>query len=102
MRSDSSLRSTRAAEFHFHRWPNWPGNEVGSAAPRINSRSQRAVIWPGSRRQNFQFLSPDRSRCMSEQDLQNYKVTETGRTERTIATEEDGILIAAKRGDSAA
>jgi RNA polymerase sigma-70 factor (ECF subfamily) len=39
---------------------------------------------------------------MSEQDLQNYKVTETGRTERTIATEEDGILIAAKRGDSAA
>lgn len=39
---------------------------------------------------------------MSEQDLQNYKVTETGRTERPIATEEDGIVIAAKRGDLAA
>lgn len=22
MRSDSSLRSTRAAEFHFNKWPN--------------------------------------------------------------------------------
>src|SRR5712675_681783 len=39
---------------------------------------------------------------MSEQSLQNYKATETGHTERAIATEEDGFLVAAKRGDSAA
>jgi hypothetical protein len=39
---------------------------------------------------------------MSEQSLQNYKATETGRTEPAIATEEDGFLVAAKRGDSAA
>src|SRR5229473_4518476 len=39
---------------------------------------------------------------MSEQSLQNYKATETGHTERALATEEDGFLVAAKRGDSAA
>ncbi len=39
---------------------------------------------------------------MSEQSLQNYKATETGRTERALATEEDGFLVAAKRGDPAA
>jgi RNA polymerase sigma-70 factor (ECF subfamily) len=39
---------------------------------------------------------------MSEQSLQNYKATETGHTERAIATEEDGFLVAAKRGDPAA
>jgi RNA polymerase sigma-70 factor (ECF subfamily) len=39
---------------------------------------------------------------MSEQSLQNYKTPETGHTERTIATEEDGFLVAAKRGDPAA
>jgi RNA polymerase sigma-70 factor (ECF subfamily) len=39
---------------------------------------------------------------MSEQSLQNYKATETGHTERAIATEEDNFVVAAKRGDSAA
>src|SRR5258708_28595359 len=39
---------------------------------------------------------------MSEQSLQNYKATETGHTERALATEEDGFLVAAKRGDPAA
>jgi RNA polymerase sigma-70 factor (ECF subfamily) len=39
---------------------------------------------------------------MSEQSLQNYNATETSRTQRAIAREEDGFLVAAKRGDSAA
>jgi RNA polymerase sigma-70 factor, ECF subfamily len=39
---------------------------------------------------------------MFEQSLQNYSATETDRTQRTIAREEDTGLIAAKRGDSAA
>ena len=39
---------------------------------------------------------------MSEQNLQKYKATETGHTERALATEEDGFLVAAKRGDPAA
>jgi RNA polymerase sigma-70 factor (ECF subfamily) len=39
---------------------------------------------------------------MSEQSLQNYKAPETGHTERTITTEEDGFLVAAKRGDPVA
>ena len=39
---------------------------------------------------------------MSEQSLPNYKVTKTSHTERPIATEEDGVLVAAKRGDPAA
>jgi RNA polymerase sigma-70 factor (ECF subfamily) len=39
---------------------------------------------------------------MFEQSLQNYKAAETGHTERAIATEEDGFVVAAKRGDSAA
>ncbi len=41
---------------------------------------------------------------MFEQSLQNYKATETDRTdmERAIAREEDGFLVAAKHGDSAA
>jgi len=39
---------------------------------------------------------------MLEQSLQNYRATETDHTERAIATEEDGFLVAAKRGDSAA
>jgi RNA polymerase sigma-70 factor, ECF subfamily len=39
---------------------------------------------------------------MFEQSLQNYSATETDRTQRTIAREEDTVLFAAKRGDSAA
>jgi RNA polymerase sigma-70 factor (ECF subfamily) len=39
---------------------------------------------------------------MFEQSLQNYEAAETGHTERAIATEEDGFVVAAKRGDSAA
>jgi RNA polymerase sigma-70 factor (ECF subfamily) len=39
---------------------------------------------------------------MFDESLQNYKATETGHTERAIATEEDGFVVAAKRGDSAA
>ena len=39
---------------------------------------------------------------MLEQSLQNHKATETDHTERAIATEEGGFLVAAKRGDSAA
>ena len=39
---------------------------------------------------------------MNEHNLQNYKTTETGHTERARATEEDSILVAAKRGDPAA
>src|SRR6266436_1167072 len=39
---------------------------------------------------------------MSEQSLENYNATETGRTQRAIAREEDAFLVAAKRGDSAA
>src|SRR5260370_31325964 len=39
---------------------------------------------------------------MFEQSLQNYSATETDRAMRTIAGEEDTVLIAAKRGDSAA
>ena len=39
---------------------------------------------------------------MSEQSLQNYNATETSRAQHSIATEEDGFVVAAKRGDSAA
>jgi RNA polymerase sigma-70 factor, ECF subfamily len=39
---------------------------------------------------------------MSEQSLENYNATETGRTERAIAREEDASLVAAKCGDSTA
>ena len=39
---------------------------------------------------------------MFEQSLQNYNATETDRTQRAIARDEDGFLVAAKRGDSAA
>jgi len=39
---------------------------------------------------------------MFEQSLQNYSATETDRAQRIIAREEDTVLIAAKRGDSAA
>ncbi len=39
---------------------------------------------------------------MSEQSLENYNATETGRTQRAIAREEDASLVAAKRGDSTA
>jgi RNA polymerase sigma-70 factor, ECF subfamily len=39
---------------------------------------------------------------MFEQGLQNYESPETGHTERAIATEEEGFLVAAKRGDAAA
>jgi RNA polymerase sigma-70 factor (ECF subfamily) len=39
---------------------------------------------------------------MSEQSLKNYSATETGRTQRAIAREQDRFLVAAKRGDSAA
>ena len=39
---------------------------------------------------------------MSEQSLQNSNATDTGRTPRTIAQEDDAFLIAAKHGDSAA
>jgi len=39
---------------------------------------------------------------MSEQSLQNYHATETGRAQRAIALDEDAFLVAAKRGDSAA
>jgi RNA polymerase sigma-70 factor, ECF subfamily len=39
---------------------------------------------------------------MFERSLQNYKATERDHTGRAIATEEDGFLVAAKHGDSAA
>jgi len=39
---------------------------------------------------------------MSEQSFENYNATETGRTQRAIAREEDAFLVAAKRGDSTA
>ncbi len=39
---------------------------------------------------------------MSEQSFENYKATETGRAQHTIAREEDAFLVAAKRGDSTA
>jgi RNA polymerase sigma-70 factor (ECF subfamily) len=39
---------------------------------------------------------------MSEQSFATYNPTETGRTQRAIAREEDAFLIAAKRGDSTA
>jgi RNA polymerase sigma-70 factor, ECF subfamily len=39
---------------------------------------------------------------MFEQSLQNYSATETDRAQGAIAREEDMVLIAAKRGDSAA
>jgi RNA polymerase sigma-70 factor, ECF subfamily len=37
---------------------------------------------------------------MYEQGWENYNATETDRTQRTIAQEENGFLVAAKRGDS--
>jgi len=39
---------------------------------------------------------------MYEQGWENYNATETDRTQRTIAQEENGFLVAAKRGDSTA
>jgi len=39
---------------------------------------------------------------MTEQSLGNYNITETDRTRRAIARGEDEVLVAAKRGDSAA
>ena len=39
---------------------------------------------------------------MFEQSLQNYNTTETDREQSAIAREEDTVLVAAKRGDSAA
>jgi len=39
---------------------------------------------------------------MHEQGWENYNATETDRTRRTIAQEENGFLVAAKRGDSTA
>jgi RNA polymerase sigma-70 factor (ECF subfamily) len=39
---------------------------------------------------------------MFEQSLQNYEAPGTGHSQRAMATEEDGFLVAAKRGDSAA
>src|SRR5258705_3244558 len=39
---------------------------------------------------------------MTEQSLGNYSITETDRTRRAIARGEDEVLVAAKRGDSAA
>jgi len=39
---------------------------------------------------------------MYEQGCENYNATETDRTQRTIAQEENGFLVAAKRGDSTA
>src|SRR5258707_101367 len=39
---------------------------------------------------------------MFEQSLEYYNTTETGRTQRAMARDEDGFLVAAKRGDSAA
>jgi RNA polymerase sigma-70 factor (ECF subfamily) len=39
---------------------------------------------------------------MSEQSFENYNATETGRTQRALAREEDAFLVAAKRGDSTA
>jgi RNA polymerase sigma-70 factor (ECF subfamily) len=39
---------------------------------------------------------------MFEQSLENHNATETDRTQRAIARDEDGFLVAAKRGDSAA
>jgi RNA polymerase sigma-70 factor, ECF subfamily len=39
---------------------------------------------------------------MFEQSLEYYNTTETGRTQRATARDEDGFLVAAKRGDSAA
>jgi RNA polymerase sigma-70 factor (ECF subfamily) len=39
---------------------------------------------------------------MFEQCLENHNATETDRTQRAIARDEDGFLVAAKRGDSAA
>jgi len=39
---------------------------------------------------------------MSEQSLQNHNATETGQAQRTVARNEDAVLVAAKHGDSAA
>ena len=39
---------------------------------------------------------------MFEQSLQNHNATETDRKQRAIARDEDGFLVAAKRGDSTA
>src|SRR5258708_2750495 len=50
----------------------------------------------------FLIFVADRSSRMFEQSLQNYEAPGTGHTERAMATEEDGFLVAAKRGDSAA
>ena len=39
---------------------------------------------------------------MFEQSLEHYNTTETDRTQHAMARDEDGFLVAAKRGDSAA
>lgn len=39
---------------------------------------------------------------MVEQSLENHNAGETDRTQRAIARDEDALLVAARRGDSAA
>jgi hypothetical protein len=39
---------------------------------------------------------------MVEQSLENHNAGETGRTQRAIARDEDALLVATRRGDSAA
>src|SRR5246127_2725327 len=54
------------------------------------------------RQQYFRLRFPDRSDGMFEQSLQNYNAARADRTQHAIARDEDGFLVAAKRGDSAA
>src|ERR1700733_2506702 len=78
----------------------WPGNAVGSTAPRINS-------WPVAARHSTDYVKTDlleRSSRMSWHSLRNYARRGTGEPAkpRTFAREEYEFLSAAKRGDSAA